>query len=61
VITGLLDDFRATGGGTIRLLLADGEAMAFLDTRMTDTGFTLGEHIRCCVQELDRIDEFEVS
>jgi len=54
---GLLSDFHATGGGTIRLLLADEEAMAYLDTRITESGHSLAAHIRCCVQELDAVDK----
>lgn len=55
-MTGALSDFWATGGGTIRMLLADEEAMAYLDTRMAESGFSLAAHIRCCLQELDACD-----
>lgn len=49
-------DFAATGGLTIRSILADPEAMTLLDTKITDSGFTIGDHVRCCIEELDKFD-----
>lgn len=52
-------DFVATGGFPIRRIREDPEIMAILDTKMTETGFTIGDHVRCCITELDKFEAIE--
>lgn len=54
----LAHDVAGTSGETLELIRANETAMAFLDTMMTDTGFSLGDHVRCCKTELDVYYEY---
>lgn len=55
-------DFCATGGKTIQYLLASPEAMSALDNIVHEgSGFTLGDHVRCCVVELNAFELAEAQ